>query len=159
VRERPGTAELFDALIEEDAEEVARVHGSFPRHPKAELVGRWLATRGVEGPRPPTVDEVMAAHGILDLEAHLLSVQKQLSVTQRGLDEAWGRANRAETVANAYAAVMVLLVMLTVLGWAAALGVVPLFPAPEATTKPAHPSSTPTPEGGRNTGGDRSETR
>jgi len=140
----PGTGELFDALTAEDAPGVARALGAFPRHPRARAVAVWLAARGIEGPERPGAEAVMAAHGIEDLEAHLLGAQQQLTTVQRSLDAALSRASRAESVASAYAAVLVLVVGLAGLGWAAALGVIPLFAPPAAPEKPAHePAPTP----------------
>ena len=136
----PGTGELFDAVRAGDPAVVAAVLGRFPAHPKARLVGEWLRARGVDGPARPSPDAVLAAHGIDDLEAHLLGMQRQLGTVQRSLDAALARAARAETVASAYAAVLVLLVLLALLGWAAAIGVVPLFrpvDVPETQTPPA----------------------
>lgn len=127
VHDRPGTLEIFDALIAESAEDVAAALGAFPRHPMAMPLAAWLKARGVEGPRPPTVSEVLAKNGILDLEVTLAEQAKQVATLQRGLDTAWARVARAETAANAYAAMLVLFAALAVLGWAVALDVVPLF--------------------------------
>lgn len=127
VVDRPGTVEIFDALIADSPEDVAGALGAFPRHPMATAVGTWLRARGLEGPRPPTVAEVVAKNGIVDLQAHLEAQAKQAAATQRGLDAAWARAARAETAANAYAAMLVLFAALAVLGWAVALDVIPLF--------------------------------
>lgn len=127
VHDRPGTLEIFDALIAESPDGVAAALGAFPRHPMAVPLGEWLRARGVEGPRPATVDEVLTKNGILDLEEHLAGQAGQVATLQRGLDTAWARVARAEMAANAYAAMLVLFVGLAILGWAVALDVVPLF--------------------------------
>ena len=143
VRDRPGTVELFDALILEDAEGVARALGAFPRHPRAIEVRRWLEVRGVPGPIPPSVESILTAHGIADLEEHLRAAHQREVTLQRALEAALVRASRAETVASAYAAVLVMLVLVGMLGWAAAIGVVPIFsPVPEAPARPAAPAPT-----------------
>ncbi|GDX80685.1 hypothetical protein LBMAG42_24960 [Deltaproteobacteria bacterium] len=143
VHDRPGTLEIFDALIAESPEGVAAALGAFPRHPMAVPLGAWLRARGVEGPRQPTVAEVLAKNGIVDLEAHLSGQAGQVAALQRGLDTAWERVARAEMAANAYAAMLVLFAALAILGWAVALDIVPLFD--EVAPPKAPPRGAPVP--------------
>lgn len=132
VRERPGTIELFDAVAAEDALAVAAALGRFPRHPFARDLGVWLAARGVDAPERPTPEEILARHGIDDLEARLEADQRDASRLRESLERAFVRAERAESVASAYAAILLLVVGVAVVGWAAALGVLPIFAPPPA---------------------------
>ena len=130
-RERPGSIELFDALLVADPVPVAGLLARYARHPAAGRLGEWLAARGVAAPPPPSAETILEKHGIEDLEEHLAVNARLLGKLQAGLDEAWGRAERAESVSNALAAVLVLMVFLAVIGWAGALGMFSLFsPAP-----------------------------
>lgn len=137
-----GTVELFDALVAESSEQVAAAIGAHPSHPMSAAVLAWLAERGVAGARPPTVAEVLAKHGIVDLEAHLVAESKRVATLQTGLNAAWERADRGEAAANAYAAVLVLCVGLALLGWAAALGVVPILDPENTAAEPPSPVRT-----------------
>lgn len=149
-RERltPGTLPLFDALTADDAPAVAARLAEFPRHPlRAEFV-EWLAARGLSVPPPPTATEVCVERGIVDLIAHLDGLEKQVRVQGKGMETTLARAQRAESVANAYAAVLVVVAAIALLGWAAALDYLALFePAPPvqrpAATAPIAPNEGP----------------
>ncbi|MBM4391690.1 MAG: hypothetical protein FJ090_11255 [Deltaproteobacteria bacterium] len=127
VRDARGSIELFDALAAEDAAAVATALARFGRHPLAEPVREWLRARGIEGASLPSPAEVALRLGISDLEAHLETDARERARLARSLGEAWQRAERAETVANAYAAILVVVALAAVLGWLAALGVVPIL--------------------------------
>lgn len=137
-----GTVDLFDALVAESPERVAAALGAHPSHPLAAAVLAWLAERGVAGARPPTAAEVMAKHGILDLEVHLVAESKRVATLQTGLNAAWERAERGENAANGYAAVLVLCVGVALLGWATALGVVPILDPAQPAAEPPSPVRT-----------------
>ncbi len=139
VRDARGSIELFDALAAEDAAAVATVLARFVRHPLAEELRAWLHARGVEGASLPSPGEVAQKLGITDLEAHLETEARDRARLSRSLEEAWKRAERAETVANAYAAILVVVALAAVLGWLAALGVVPILGGPGDV--PEHPES------------------
>ncbi len=119
VRERPGTLELFDAIVAEDVVAAATALSRHLRHPMAPEVEGWLAARGVAAPGRPTAEMIMAEHGIVDLEGHLDLAEREASRVRASLAAAFSRAARAESLANAYAAVVVLLAGVAALGWAA----------------------------------------
>ncbi len=130
VRDVRGSIDLFDGIAADDTAAVATALARFVRHPLAEKVRAWLRVRGVEGAALPSPGEVARALGISDLQAHLETEARDRARLSRSLEEAWKRAERAETVANAYAAILVLMALVAVLGWLAALGVVPILGGP-----------------------------
>ncbi len=130
VQERPGTLVLFDALAAEAAAAVAEVLAAHPRHPLRESVAAWLAARGVAVPAPPSAAQVCAERGIIDLAEHLDQAQKQAQQAARGIERSVARAERAESLANAYAAVLVVVAAIALLGWGAALDYLSMFEAP-----------------------------
>lgn len=136
VRDRPGSVDLFDALAANDPPGVQRAAASHPQHPLFAGVAVWLAARGLHSPEPPSVTEVLAKHGITDLEAHLVEEARRTRQHTKGLEEAWARVKRAEMVADAYAAVLVLIVMVAIVGWAVAIDLVPLGAVPELPDTP-----------------------
>lgn len=137
VQRVPGTLPIFDALSVEDVPTVAALLAQHPRHPlRAELVA-WLDRRGQALPPPPTADDICREYGIDDLAEHLDSVGQRLRVTERSLAATLERAERAESVANAYAAVLVVVAAVALLGWAAALDYLSLFEAPPLPERPA----------------------
>lgn len=136
VREARGSIELFDGLVAEDAESVAKTLAVHPRHPLLEEIRVWLAVRGVATPAPPTPAEVAARLGITDLDAVLADEAKTRARLTASADEAWKRARQAEAVANAYAAVLVLLVGVAIIGWLAALDALPIRIVPETAVVP-----------------------
>lgn len=119
-----GTVELFDALLEEDVSAVSRELGRAPRHPLGEELRAWLGARGARAPRTPTNDEVLAAHGILDVDDWLADHDKRMHELEERLARASLGRQRAERSASAYAGVTVILLGVAVLGWLAALGVI-----------------------------------
>ncbi len=129
LRDAPGSVELYDALADGDAEAVGHAYSRWPRHAAAPQVLAWLRARGVEPPPPPSVAEVAAEHGIDDLAGHLRAEAERMGRLRENLERTLQRAERAESVASAYAAVVLLLAAVAALGWAAALGVVPIFEA------------------------------
>ena len=146
VQAAPGTLLIFDALSVEDAPGVAALIAQHPRHPlRAELVS-WLERRGASVPPPPSADEICREHGIADLAEHLDQHTKRSRVTERSLTSSIERADRAESVANAYAAVLVIVTVVALLGWAAALDYLALFEAPPLPERTA--PAEPTPAGG-----------
>lgn len=136
VREARGTIELFDGLLAEDAEAVAKALAVHLRHPLAQEFSVWLSARGVATPAPPSPAEVAERLGITDLDAHFAEEAKTRARLTTSADEAWKRARRAEAVANAYAAVLVLLVGVAIMGWLAALDALPFRIVPETTISP-----------------------
>ncbi|MSQ02424.1 MAG: hypothetical protein EXR71_11125 [Myxococcales bacterium] len=140
VRERPGTLELFDGVAAEDAVATAKALSRYPRHPMADVAARWLAARGVEAPGPPAPDVIMAERGIVDLAAHLDAAQNEATRLRVSLVAAFARAGRAESLASAYAAIVVLLVAVAAAGWAASFdlwGPGPPVVPPEPVARPA----------------------
>ncbi len=138
VRERPGTLDLFDGVVAEDAASTAKALSHHPRHPMAADLVQWLAARGVEAPGRPTAEAILAERGIVDLHAHLDLAEREAARLRTSLAAAFSRAERAESLANAYAAVVVLLVALAAIGWAASFDlwvpgppVAPPEPAPK----------------------------
>lgn len=140
LRDVKGSVEIFDALAVDDAPAVAAALARFPRHPLAAALTQWLAARGLEGPRVPSPAEVATKLGIDDLEAHLDAENQLRTRLERSLEAASSRAERAETVANAYAAILVVVALVAALGWLAALGALPLLGVPtDGEERPAPP--------------------
>ena len=135
VREARGSVELFDALLAEQPEGVAKALALHLRHPLLIEVSAWLSARGIEPPTAPGAQAVADRLGITDLESVLAEEAKTRARLTASADEAWKRARRAESVANAYAAVLVLLVGVAITGWLAALDALPISIRPETVVK------------------------
>lgn len=127
-RETKGTLELFDALGTGHAGEVQKALAHALKHPLAGEVGEWLERRGYERPAPPTGQEILEERGIQDVEGFLQRRDAELAELRRSLEVASESARRAQNAASGYAAVCVLLAGVAILGWLAALRVIPFVP-------------------------------
>lgn len=123
-----GSGELYDAILTRSPAEVCAELAKHPRHPVAELLGEWLRARGVEPPPPPSADEVLARLGIPDIEAHLQKKDAEIQKLRRELEDVRSKGSDALRAATGYSFTTVLLVGVAILGWLAALGVLPITP-------------------------------
>jgi hypothetical protein len=142
LQQSPGTLALFDALSVDDAAGVARALAAHPRHPLRAEVEAWLVARGVAVPPPPSPADICAERGIDDLAGHLDRLDRQLVVQSRGVEATRERAERAESLANAYAAVLVVVGAIALLGWASALDYLAIVDPPAPPPRAASPSPT-----------------
>lgn len=124
-RDVKGTLELFDALCSGNAYAVRDALMHALKHPMAEDVVAWLARRGVPRPLPPSNVEVLEKRGIEDVDAFLVKKDKEIAELRRALELAQGAAQRAQNAASGYAAASLVLGGVALLGWLAALGVLP----------------------------------
>lgn len=127
-RETKGTLELFDALCSGNARAVQKALSFALKHPLADEIGAWLERRGLERPRAPTSQEVLEKRGIDDVEAFLQRKEAEVAELRRSLEIASEAARRAQNAASGYAAMCVLLAGVAILGWLAALQILPFVP-------------------------------
>ena len=127
-RNAKGSAELYDALITANAAQVRDELGKALRHPLFEETCAWLQVRGLEPPRPPSADEVLARLGITDVEAVLLKKDAEILRLKNEVGELNRRGSDALKAATGYSFITVLLAAAAILGWLAALGVIPIVP-------------------------------
>lgn len=125
-RNAKGSPEIYDALLTANAGQVRDELGKVLRHPMAEEIHVWLLARGIDPPKPPSNDEVLARLGILDIESVLLKKDAELLRLKNQVTELQNRGSDALKAATGYSFTTVLLAGVAVLGWLAALGVIPI---------------------------------
>lgn len=132
-RNAKGSAELYDALLTGTPKRVHDELGRVLRHPIAAEIGEWLRARGVEPPRPPSNDEVLERLGITDVEAYVTKKDAEITRLKSELAIVSSRGSDALKAATGYSATTVLLTGVAILGWLAALGVIPINPQIDPT--------------------------
>jgi hypothetical protein len=142
LQQSPGTLPLFDALSVEDVGAVGEVLSRYARHPMRADVAGWLQARGGAVASLPSADAVCERRGIVDLDAHLDEAAEQVRRQGLAMERLLLRAQKGESVANAYAALLVVVAAIALLGWASALDYLAVFDTPPEEHLPA---STPTP--------------
>lgn len=125
-RNAKGSVELYDALLTGTPKRVHDELSRVLRHPIAGEIGEWLRARGLEPPRPPSSDEILARMGITDVEAYIAKKDAEIAHLKADLDVARSRGSDALKAATGYSATTVLLAGAAILGWLAALGILPI---------------------------------
>ena len=146
-RNAKGSAELYDALLTGTPKRVFDELSRVLRHPIAAEIGEWLRARGVEPPRPPSNDEVLQRLGITDVEAYVARKEAEISRLKSELAVASSRGSDALKAATGYSATTVLLAGAAILGWLAALGVIPINPQIDTTLDKGKDKGSSQPEG------------
>lgn len=119
-----GTVELFDALLDQDADAVLNQLKLTPRHPLAEPLAAWLRARGLVPPPPPTPAEILAAHGITDVEGWIVSNKKRVADMEERLSNAVLARESAQRAASVYSGMTVILLGIAILGWLGAIDII-----------------------------------
>lgn len=119
-----GTVEFFDALLEQDADAVLTQLKLTPKHPLAEPIGAWLRARGLAPPPPPTPAEILAAHGITDVEAWIEANKKRMADMEERLSNAVLARESAQRAASVYSGMTVILMGIAILGWLGAIDII-----------------------------------
>ena len=141
-----GSVELFDALLEEQAERLQLALGKVPLHPLRPELIQWLLSRGQRLPELPSPTELALA----EVEERLQVQERQIDALRTQVEALQGLGLNSRRMAEAYAAMVVLFVGIALLGWAAAFGLLPFHPEdptsmviPSTQTAPVRPGGTP----------------
>ena len=127
-----GSAELFDALLEENVERVAVELGRFPTHLLRPELTQWLTVRGHRLQDMPSPTDLLIA----DLEARLEFQERRIRELSARVESLGALGLGSRRVTEAYGAMIALFIGMAVLGWAAAFGLLPFSPEGPTPLKP-----------------------
>lgn len=140
-----GSLPIFDALWAGDAPALERALAEHLGHPLAEDLGRWLETRGLTRPSPPSNDEVLQRRGITDVAGWIDQHQAEVTRLKTERDDALAQRLDALKAAHGLSVVLVVVAGVAITGWLAAFGVLGFSPLPLPEQRPLPH------EGGRST--------
>lgn len=136
-RNRTGSVEIFDALVARNPGAVQLALSRAPAHPLRDAVSAWLRARDVAPPELPSAEEVR----VQALEERIAILERRFVELNRNVDAIAGLGQGTLKVADAYAAICVVLFGIAVLGWAAAFGILPFTPESPVQVQPEKSSA------------------
>lgn len=134
-----GSAELFDALLEENVEKLAVELGRHPTHFLRPDLVRWLAARGHRPQDLPSPTDLLLA----EVEERLGAQEKRIRELSAEVERLSAIGLGSKRVTEAYGAMIALFVGMAILGWASAFGLLPFTPEGPTPLRPVDEPITP----------------